>query len=72
MSYKKWFDAHALKHATIMEKLQDKSDDEVIEYFDFENMREKEFEFCPLYAKKIKKMPRYGKVKLLFMCMSKF
>lgn len=50
MSYKHWFDAHAAKHAAIMEKLTRLSDDEVIEYFRFENMVEKEPEFCPLYA----------------------
>lgn len=50
MSYKKWFDAHALKHAEIISKLTHLSDKEVIEYFRFENMVEKEPEFCPLYA----------------------
>lgn len=51
MSYKKWFDAHAQKHAKIMEKLKDRSDDEVIEYFRFENMVKHEPDFCPLYEK---------------------
>ncbi|MFA7083185.1 MAG: hypothetical protein WC141_01480 [Arcobacteraceae bacterium] len=51
MSYRKWFEQHALKHAAIMEKLHDKSDDEVIAYFDFDNMKKQELEFCPLYAK---------------------
>lgn len=50
MSYKKWFDAHAAKHAAIMEKLTCLSDDEVIEYFRFENMVQHESDFCPLYA----------------------
>ncbi|MFA6789253.1 MAG: hypothetical protein WCR15_06165 [Arcobacteraceae bacterium] len=50
MSYKEWFDAHAKKHAQILEKLDDKTDDEMIEYFDFDNMKEKEPDFCPLYA----------------------
>ena len=50
MSYKEWFDAHAKKHAQILEKLNDKTDDEIIEYFDFDNMKEKEPDFCPLYA----------------------
>ncbi|MBN2871030.1 MAG: hypothetical protein JXK04_08775, partial [Campylobacterales bacterium] len=50
MSYRKWFDAHAAKHAAIMAKLTHLSDDEVIEYFRFENMVEKEPAFCPLYA----------------------
>lgn len=52
MSYKEWFEAHALKHAKIVSKLQAKSfsDDEIIEYFDFENMVKNEKDFCPLYA----------------------
>lgn len=50
MSYKKWFDAHAAKHAVIMEKLTALSDKEVIEYFRFENMVINESDFCPLYA----------------------
>lgn len=33
-----------------MDKLTHLSDDEVIEYFRFENMVEKESDFCPLYA----------------------
>jgi hypothetical protein len=50
MSYKKWFDEHAAKHATIMEKLIHLNDQEVIEYFRFENMVQNESDFCPLYA----------------------
>ncbi len=49
MSYIKWFKAHGEKHAKILEKLKNLSDDEVIEYFRFDNMVEKELEFCPLY-----------------------
>lgn len=49
MAYQDWFDKHGNKHAKIMEKLKDKSDDEVIEYFRFENMVKEEPEFCPLY-----------------------
>ncbi len=50
MSYKQWFDAHAAKHAAIMEKLTRLSDEEVIEYFRFEKMVVNESDFCPLYA----------------------
>lgn len=50
MSYKEWFDAHAAKHAAIMEKLSRLGDEEVITYFRFENMVVQEPEFCPLYA----------------------
>ncbi|MDD2780388.1 hypothetical protein [Sulfuricurvum sp.] len=54
MSYKNWFDTHAAKHRVIMDKLSALSDDEVIEYFRFENMVEKESDFCPLYAEQKK------------------
>ncbi|MBT3280424.1 MAG: hypothetical protein HOF69_07605 [Campylobacteraceae bacterium] len=49
MSYKIWLDDHAIKHKKIMDKLSYLSDDEVIEYFRFENMVKKELDFCPLY-----------------------
>ena len=49
MSYIKWFEEHATKHAAIMKKLEHLSDDEVIDYFVFENMVEKEPNFCKLY-----------------------
>lgn len=49
MSYKSWFDTHAQKHKKIIDKLSHLSDDEVIEYFVFENMVKKEPDFCPLY-----------------------
>ena len=54
MSYSSWFEAHGDKHRAIMRKLEHLSDDEVISYFRFENMVQKEPDFCPLYAKKRK------------------
>ena len=50
MSYREWFDAHAAKHAAIVEKLSHLGDEEVIAYFRFDNMVANEPEFCPLYA----------------------
>lgn len=50
MTYNQWFQEHAAKHRAIMEKLTALSDQEVIEYFRFENMVKNEREFCPLYA----------------------
>ncbi len=51
MSYQEWFDAHAHRHAEIVQKLiaagMDK--ERIIEYFEFENMRVSEPSFCPLY-----------------------
>ena len=49
MSYISWFQTHGEKHKAIMDKLTDLSDDEVIAYFQFENMVENEQDFCPLY-----------------------
>jgi Zn-finger protein len=51
LSYKKWFDDHAKKHKEIIDKLANFSDDEIIEYFDYENLKEKEPDFCPLFEK---------------------
>lgn len=50
MTYTEWVNDHAIKHQTIMQKLTDLCDDEVIEYFRFENMLIAEPDFCPLYA----------------------
>ncbi len=53
MSYSSWVKEHALKHKAIVEKLVGLSYDkeQIVEYFDFENMKTKEPDFCPLYAK---------------------
>ena len=52
MSYHSWFEAHALKHASIVKKLTSRGIDDaaIIEYFDFNNMVKEEPDFCPLYA----------------------
>ena len=52
MSYTEWFNAHAGKHKNIVEKLLTKefSQEQIIAYFDFENMKLQEIEFCPLYS----------------------
>ena len=51
MSYSSWFDAHAAKHKKIVDKLVacGTSKDEIIDYFDFDNMVKEENDFCPLY-----------------------
>ena len=49
MTYNDWFESHGSKHKNIMSKLKDLSDKEVIVYFRFENMVEKEPDFCYLY-----------------------
>jgi len=56
MNYAEWFEAHALKHKKIVEKLLVKKYDKegIIDYFDFDNMRINEPDFCPLYTKNVK------------------
>jgi len=51
LSYKKWYESHAQKHADILKGLSHLSKEEVIEYFDFDHMKIKHPEFCPLYPK---------------------
>ena len=49
MTYEERFIQQGNLHANVMKKLTDKSVDEVIEYFKFENMVKNEPDFCPLY-----------------------
>ena len=50
MSYSQWFTEHGKKHKKIIEKLSHLNDNELIEYFKFDNMVKNEPDFCPLYA----------------------
>lgn len=52
MSYRTWTDEHAKKHATIIQKLLvlRYSKEQIVEYFDYENMKLYEKDFCPLYS----------------------
>ncbi|MBC8238101.1 MAG: hypothetical protein H8E76_07700 [Helicobacteraceae bacterium] len=51
MSYTQWFEDHANKHKKIVSKLQKQNftKEQMIDYFDFENMLANEKDFCPLY-----------------------
>lgn len=51
MSYESWFNDFAKKHKVIVDKLvtNNFSKDEIIDYFDFDNMVKEENSFCPLY-----------------------
>ena len=51
MSYIDWVESHSLKHKKIVSKLENKSytKEQIVDYFDYENMRDKEVDFCPLY-----------------------
>lgn len=49
MSYQSWHIEHAKKHKKIVDKLAHLSDDEIIDYFDYDNLKLKEPEFCILF-----------------------
>lgn len=49
MTYRSWHENHAKKHQKLVEKLSHLSDDEMVEYFSFSNMVQKEPDFCLLY-----------------------
>ena len=51
MTYTEWYEKHAQKHADIVKGLDHLSDNELITYFDFDNMKIRHPDFCPLYAK---------------------
>lgn len=51
MGYSSWFEEHAEMHKTIVDRLvsEGKDKEEIINYFEFENMVKNEPDFCPLY-----------------------
>lgn len=51
MSYGEWFEQHSNKHKKIVAKLVSRgyTKEQIIEYFDFDNMVKEEIDFCPLY-----------------------
>ncbi len=51
MTYREWHEEFARKHTAIVKNLTHLSKEELIEYFDFDNMKIKHPDFCPLYAK---------------------
>ena len=52
MTYQEWFDDFAQKHKRVVDKLLNRglNKEQIIDYFDFDNMVQKEPNFCPLYA----------------------
>jgi len=53
MSYSSWFNKHASKHKTIVDRLivKDYTKEQIVDYFEFDNMVKNEVDFCPLYKK---------------------
>jgi len=54
MSYKMWLTKQCDKHAKIVYKLLQRgyAKTKIIDYFEYENMRQNEADFCPLYKDK--------------------
>lgn len=51
MTYAEWYEEFAQKHAVIVKDLAHLSREELIAYFDFDHMKIKHPDFCPLYVK---------------------
>jgi len=51
MSYHSWFISHGKKHREIVDRLERLSEEEIVDYFCFDNMVKNEPEFCPLYSR---------------------
>ena len=49
MTYKEWFDEMAEKHRAILEGMEDASEEEIIDSFDYDNMCKQHSDYCPLY-----------------------
>ncbi|MBU1657720.1 hypothetical protein KKG72_01535 [bacterium] len=51
MTYRQWLDVHSKKHKALVDALVLKNftQEQIIEYFDFENMVKEENDFCFLY-----------------------
>ena len=56
MGYTTWFNEHACKHKKIVDRLLARgfNTEQIIAYFDFDNMVLHENDFCPLYANNTK------------------
>ena len=56
MTYNEWHESHSKKHKKIVEKLKVQGMDEwdIVQYFIFDNMVEKEPDFCELYVSNTK------------------
>ena len=52
MTYLSWFEKHAQKHKKIIDKLltQNFTKEQIIDYFEFDNMVKNEKDFCLLYT----------------------
>jgi len=49
MSYSTWFNNHAQKHYNIVKKISHLQKEDIIKYFNYDNMQKQEPSFCRLY-----------------------
>lgn len=50
MTYTQWFNEHSKKHKSILNLINPKTKDNIINYFTYENMRDNHNDFCLLYS----------------------
>ena len=49
MNYQSWLEQHIINHKKILEQLNNLSNEEIIEYFDYKNISLVKPDFCPLF-----------------------
>lgn len=54
MGYCEWHEAFARRHRKIVQSLGELSREEIVDAFEYERMKEREPDFCPLYAREEK------------------
>lgn len=67
LTYFDWMHAHSLKHTQVIEKLFNKGyiKNQIVNYFDYDNLSKKEPNFCPLF-KQNKKCHEIEKLNCFF------
>jgi hypothetical protein len=50
MTYREWYREFGARHRKIVEGLEGWEPEAIVEYFRYDNMRERHPDFCPLYA----------------------
>lgn len=50
MGYREWHEAFARRHRRVVESLGELSDEELLDAFDYDRMKEEEPDFCLLYS----------------------
>ncbi len=54
MTYREWYESFARRHEEVLSMLDGQSPETIYDYFDYENMKARHPDFCPLYREEKK------------------